>query len=775
MTLNEKISAAIITKGEDTLQRAINSVLPFVAEAVVLDTRPAAEPPLTLEGSVRIIRWEWQQDFGAARRELERHVQTPYYIWIDSDDELVADTEKFPKWLESITKTPNTVGNMLYHYRYNPEGFLEEMLIRERILPTGYGEWGPSIHEGYNLKKAVVAVLAPEGCYIKHDLVDDTDVCLEKAQRNKTMIERELLAHPENPDKRIVVHYAESLKICGEFERALKLLMRFQREETAGWPKSRIFISMAQTCICMGRYAEARQYACLALSEAPQNLTAIRTLFDLAIVEDKLREAEHWFKIGYESGISFSTDLTACSPAVMSPPYVQMALILARFGQVRAGLEYAKKTQNKEVIKELEDIVRKDDERRAAVTVSELVPDKRAFIATLSKELRYSPEFFPHDIEPVPVDKLSITIFCGGGPSWGPASLSKGLGGSETAVIRASRELAKLGAHVEVYGPFEGWSVDEGVYYIDQALYSERRSVDVFIGWRMPLMMDLAPKGARKILWLHDALDSQELAMCPAQRPDEIWCLSKYHAAKSVPADMRHLVWLTENGIPEGIVPGNKDGKRAVYCSSPDRGLDILLEWWPSIVEQLPDAELQVFYGFNETWMQMEKSDPKKKEFRLKLEKQLKETPGVRWVGKVGQQALHYALSRARVWLYPTEFDEISCISAKEAQKAGAYPVCSRFAALDETVTWGLKFGSADKPDIRAYKDEFIRAAVARLQIPSITTYEGTTWAQVARSWYDRQLGFKNERSDSESDFWGSSDDPAAEVGAALEPAAAAT
>jgi hypothetical protein len=35
----------------------------------------------------------------------------------------------------------------------------------------------------------------------------------------------------------------------------------------------------------------------------------------------------------------------------------------------------------------------------------------------------------------------------------------------------------------------------------------------------------------------------------------------------------------------------------ALYTSSPDRGLDFLLELWPRVREQVPDAELHCAYA----------------------------------------------------------------------------------------------------------------------------------------------------------------------------------
>ena len=35
-----------------------------------------------------------------------------------------------------------------------------------------------------------------------------------------------------------------------------------------------------------------------------------------------------------------------------------------------------------------------------------------------------------------------------------------------------------------------------------------------------------------------------------------------------------------------------------IYSSSPDRGLELLLSLFPKVKEQVPEAKLDIFYGF---------------------------------------------------------------------------------------------------------------------------------------------------------------------------------
>jgi glycosyltransferase involved in cell wall biosynthesis len=66
---------------------------------------------------------------------------------------------------------------------------------------------------------------------------------------------------------------------------------------------------------------------------------------------------------------------------------------------------------------------------------------------------------------------------------------------------------------------------------------------------------------------------------------------------------------------------------------------------------------------------------------------------GVTEIGRVSQNELYKAFKEASIWIYPTEFYEISCITAMQSQALGCVPVCTPFAALNETVSnnYGLK------------------------------------------------------------------------------------
>ena len=99
----------------------------------------------------------------------------------------------------------------------------------------------------------------------------------------------------------------------------------------------------------------------------------------------------------------------------------------------------------------------------------------------------------------------------------------------------------------------------------------------------------------------------------------------------------------------------------------------------------------------------------------------LADSPGVKMRGRVGQKELYKEMAKARVWGYPTNFLETSCIGAMEARASGLAIVTSALGALKETVgehgrliPWGKDEAKAvNQTD--EYREEFIRESVRLL------------------------------------------------------------
>ena len=212
--------------------------------------------------------------------------------------------------------------------------------------------------------------------------------------------------------------------------------------------------------------------------------------------------------------------------------------------------------------------------------------------------------------------------------------------------------------------------------------------------------------------------------------------LSEFHrtTAPWVPEDK---VFITRNGMdPELMIDGKNDPNTVIYASSPDRGLDTLLEMWPEVIEANPDAKLKVFYGFNKWFNLRYKNDPSMMKWKDDMLQYMNDEPSIIYYGSVGQHVLAKHMASAGVWAYPTTFGEISCITAMKMQACGCVPVCTNYAALHETVQHGHKLGEYMEPvyDKKKFVETLI-ATVGEKNHQDFIRKEMIPWARAEYRW----------------------------------------
>lgn len=327
---------------------------------------------------------------------------------------------------------------------------------------------------------------------------------------------------------------------------------------------------------------------------------------------------------------------------------------------------------------------------------------------------------------------------------WDPDSLNTtGIGGSETATIHMAKELALLQHEVVVvgdhadkagiyhYAPAPSFPLAEfvpiekttklSVRYINYQRALEDPKLlecDVLVASRdKQIVRKLAPKCRVKVLWVHDIHVGDDWDN-DLPLYDRIYCLSNWHRDyffEKYPHVEPEKLKLTRNGIDIDRFEPNmswaelrkKKKPSFVYSSSPDRGLDVMLDVWPAIREMRGDAELHVYYGFL-TMRKLNEANKRGLAICDYFETRVKSMShaGVTYHGRVGQKELAQAHLAAMVWCYPTAFLETSCITAMEAQMAGAIPVTTKIGALPETVRAGTLLDPPNKSP--RYRKEFL-------------------------------------------------------------------
>ncbi len=329
------------------------------------------------------------------------------------------------------------------------------------------------------------------------------------------------------------------------------------------------------------------------------------------------------------------------------------------------------------------------------------------------------------------------------------------LGGAQSSMIYLTRKLAAIGHDVHVYNNCNSPGEFHGVYYhkldeLDKA--NKFLFADGFIALRNPTFFRNWLNAAVRILWTGDAIDQPNLQILKSQQDvrnniDYIFCKSQWQAWTFI----NHFNWPTEkimvtrNAVWPDYFPEKfpePQGSRLVYSSTPFRGLELLLRYFPSIHKAVPDAELHVFSSM-QVYQQSKAEDQEKFGHLYKLAEQ----PGVIMHGSVGQRELTAEHAKCRVFAYPNIFPETCCTAAMEAMAAGCAVVTSELACMPETVGPGGILISGI-PGTKEYNDAFVENCIRLFTDQTLwrkTAMAGRewilnyfTWDNVALEWSER-------------------------------------
>jgi glycosyltransferase involved in cell wall biosynthesis len=276
--------------------------------------------------------------------------------------------------------------------------------------------------------------------------------------------------------------------------------------------------------------------------------------------------------------------------------------------------------------------------------------------------------------------------------------------GSESFYFNMVREIAAAGHEVDAYGFWVKEHKQGSIHYVpfqvdgDTSNLHLVRKEDEYNGavvWNEPDYLTVFPKSVYRI--------------CVQQLNDFGYCKTDYKQSTDLfllPSERHREHIIARDGLPpekcrvlsncvsnEDNFSGPEDhaNKKIVYCSSPDRGLHWLAEFFPEVRKRVPEAELHIYYRvdswlnrFNSCWssnhfeQQMGFRARYITEF-LRRHSSGKES-GVYAHGGVSNKEMAKALQTSRVLAYPCDpviFTEGFGVSVLDACTAGALPIIS--------------------------------------------------------------------------------------------------
>ena len=308
---------------------------------------------------------------------------------------------------------------------------------------------------------------------------------------------------------------------------------------------------------------------------------------------------------------------------------------------------------------------------------------------------------------------MKIVIYTGYQSNrYNPETINKtGLGGTEQCVVYLAKYLKQIQQHTQIWvvgdvieGEYDGVS-----YRTTERFKQEVDYVDIIIGVSyihyIKEFEDFNYKNS--LFWVHNTdyfnwwngdiiPNHEELLLDPKLK--HIICLTNWHKHKFIEQfpNSSDKIKVIGNGIDISkfinmrpkpkIVNGRtfpdphtplpyKNPNQYIYSSHAERGLDNLLEEWPSILTQNPDAVLKVAtpeYGleyFNEYYLDWVNS-----------------LDNVEFVGTLPQQELYQLMAESSYWYYPSSYEETFCITALEMLGHKVQPITWEWGGLKETL-----------------------------------------------------------------------------------------
>ncbi len=316
---------------------------------------------------------------------------------------------------------------------------------------------------------------------------------------------------------------------------------------------------------------------------------------------------------------------------------------------------------------------------------------------------------------------------------YGEEALEKPLGGSETVFIFLVRQLNKRE------------DINLEVFYQNSGNFNEfilNKKYDLVIAYRNPAPL-FQVHGKINVVYLQDLPNEQSVILLntlfKTGKINKMIFLSHFQKQmylKNMPQidEGRHVL-MFENGLDLSLFNETIEKRNEfIYASAPNRGLDVLLEMWPEIYDQLPDYELKIAGSVK--MYNVDSNDDKENTVNKEREKLLEvgntlykkaeKMDGVKLLGGLNHSQLIKEMESSKSLLYPSTFPETCCHVLNCALQAGAVPVISSVGAITEKVTNGenglIVNGDPESEEFKKYYIETVIDLVKSNRIERMIT-----------------------------------------------------
>ena len=279
---------------------------------------------------------------------------------------------------------------------------------------------------------------------------------------------------------------------------------------------------------------------------------------------------------------------------------------------------------------------------------------------------------------------------------WNDSTLkNKSLGGAEKAVIYLSRCLPK---NYEIF--IAGDQLEEeidNIKYVNhnnlQNLLNNNNFHTIIVSRYVSFFEEFKNiKCGQLVVSAHDTYflgnNNENIIKKHSKYIDIAVCLTEWHKNEFIVKYncLKDKFRVINNGINiidfnnQNISLDIKVKNKFVWSSRPERGLNILLDLWPKILEKMPDATLDICSYDNFT------------QETMYIKNIIDNNPNIKYHGKLNTKELYKLINNADYWLYTCTWPETSCITAMEMLMCEVVCLYYPIAGLVNTIgDYGIK------------------------------------------------------------------------------------
>jgi len=605
-----KIALAMIVKGDegDKLKRCLDSVKNYVdgifvtittkdenVSRVVKKVGTSIKAPYKFHTTITKEQVDFIKDFGLnpyikegdkifefdkARNFSFEQVPEDfeYILWLDADD-IMLNAHNLPKVLEIMeqNKLDASYFNYLYQVEADDKGKIKNILIqhlRERVVRRDVFKWVAPIHE----------TLIPQKEHRSKDLklcevahLSDDSRMQENFKRNVKTLELSIY-QTQGKDPRPIyylgkAHYDEG-HLFGKHEHFEPARLLFNKylygENPSGWAEERAqcWDFLAEIERDLGNVDKSIECSLNSFAEYGQNPATYISLALSYIDKKDYKRAEHWIKLATAFKQPETTLVT--NPKELQGRSLEVAYHLGlNKPDLNMAADAAKAMYeldpNQKIFKDrlnfVMGLLEQRELTRAAATIAKHLSIGQAsklkpFLASLPQEIADNPfmiDLHKKVFPPRKHNENEITIYCGPGfTNWSPSLMENPngsfMGGSEEAVVYVTRELAKLGWDVTVYGDPAETEVDEGATYEPYYKFNPDDTFNIVISWRQPHLADLNLNCKGLYIWNHDVINQMDYTKERLDNITKLLVLSPAHR-KNIPNIPDDKIVISANGV----------------------------------------------------------------------------------------------------------------------------------------------------------------------------------------------------------------------------------